>query len=801
MLIDAHAFIHRAYHALPPLTSPVTGEPVGAIYGLSAILVKLLKDLKPDYVAAAYDLPGPTHRHEAYTDYKATRVKMDEELSVQLKGSREIFKAFHIPIYEAPGFEADDVIGTLATKLKKEYDVIIASGDMDTLQLVDDQRVRVYTMKKGINDTVLYDEKGVEERYGFGPSLVADYKGLRGDPSDNIIGVPGVGEKTATSLITAFGGIEQLYKAIKKNPESVKEKAKVTDRIVNLLKEHEEEAEFSKILATIRTDAPIAFNADAATRAGYTADSVVTLFSKLGFRSLVARVKDLDSKGTSPDSAPASGRRGNAYAEPELATRSTGLFNEVAPEDEEIARECQVMLFLTNSDLTNPSVEDVLGHTESKNVREAHAKLEKKITAEDLTRVWEEIERPLIPVIEIMNATGVAIDVPYLQRLSVEYHQKLDTIAAKIYKLAGEEFNINSPKQLGDILFVKLGITHEGGARQKKTSTGQLSTRESELSKMKGAHPIIEEILNYRELAKLLGTYIDAIPPLVGRDGRLHTTFIQTGAATGRLASQNPGVQNIPIKSDLGRRIRNAFIAPKGHVLVTFDYSQIELRLAAILSGDAQLIEVFKNGEDVHTAVAANIFGVPPGEVTKEMRRRAKVVNFGILYGMGVNALKEVSGSTREEAQAYLTKYFETFKGVTAYIAKVKATATRLGYTTTLYGRKRYFPGLKSRLPYVRAQAERMAINAPIQGTQADIIKLAMVRIQKLIDEEFAGKAAIVLQIHDELMFDVDEKVVDDFAPKARAIMEEVLPESETRGVPITTAGEVGKNWGEMEEI
>jgi DNA polymerase-1 len=793
VLIDAHAFIHRAYHALPDLTTP-TGEPVGALYGLAAILVKMMKDLAPDYAVAAYDLAGPTHRHEAYKEYKGTRAKIDDNLIAQLDRSREIFKVFHIPIYDAPGFEADDVIGTLATSLKKDYNVIIASGDMDTLQLVDDKRVQVFTMKKSINDTVVYDEDAVKERYGFAPTLMVDYKGLRGDPSDNIIGVPGIGEKTATTLITTFGGIEDIYKALKKDSEKFMERAKVTERIARLLEEHEEEAEFSKVLATIRTDAPVEFKkAEADWRKNFTADHAVELFTKLGFRSLIPRIQTL---GDSPRA-----NSGSRKLQAPILTPEPALGEPKTREEKEAA----VMLWLTNSDLTNPTVEDVLLNTESATVEEAHEKLEVKIKKEDLEGVWNDIEKPLIPVVDAMNARGVAIDRKHLESLSKEYHKELDAIAKKIFKLAGEEFNINSPKQLGEILFTKLAIGI-AGKRHKKTSTGQLSTKESELVTLKGEHLIIEEILQYRELSKLLGTYIDAIPPLLDAGGRLHTTFIQSGAATGRFASQNPGVQNIPIKTELGRRIRNAFVAPKGTTLITFDYSQIELRLAAILSGDEKMQRIFKNGEDVHAAVAAELFHLPPAQVTKEMRRRAKVINFGILYGMGVNALRENLGGDRAEAQAYLTRYFETFSQLSAYLTKTKATAARLGYTTTLFGRKRYFPGITSRLPFVRAQAERMAINAPLQGTQADIIKIAMVQIYNLINKEFGGstsspQAYIVLQIHDELMFEVTDSAVETFAPKAKSIMESVLTPEQCNGVPITVQGEQGTNWGEMEKI
>lgn len=780
VLIDAHAIIHRAYHALPELTT-AKGEPAGAIYGLAAMLVKLIKELKPDYIAAAYDLPEKTHRHEVYEEYKGTRAKTDDSLIEQLDRSRDIFDAFHVPMYDAPGFEADDVIGTLAQKLKKDFNVIIASGDMDTLQLVDDEKVQVFTLKKGINDTVLYNESAVEERFGFKPSFLVDYKGLRGDPSDNIIGVKGIGEKTATKLIQTYGTIENIYKALKKDKEKVKEKAEITERLANILLENQEEAEFSKVLATIRIDAPVTFKKeDADWREQYSADRALDLFSELGFRSLVQRVKELAEANGKP-----------VQEEDDVLTADT---------DSTIFKEAAVMVFLLNSETTTPTIDDILGETGTRSLEDAHVKLTAEIKKAGLKEIYETIEKPLIPVLDKVNSTGVLIDAPYLKKISKEYHKELDSIAKRIYKHAGTEFNINSPKQLGEILFEKLDIKVNGG-RRKKTATGQLSTKESELLKLKDEHPIINDILQHRELAKLLGTYIDAIPPLLGEDGRLRTTFSQTGAATGRFSSRDPNLQNIPIRSEAGRKIRRAFVSDSGKLLAAFDYSQIELRLAAFLSGDPKLIEVFRGGEDVHAAVAAQMFNVPQEKVDYEMRRRAKVINFGILYGMGVNALKASLDVERSEAQDYLNTYFETFSKLAEYLQKTKAEAARVGYTTTYFGRKRFFPGLKSKLPFVRAQSERMAINAPLQGTQADMIKLAMVKIQNIIDDEFSGKAATILQIHDELMFEVDEKVLETFASRIVETMESILTEKETNGVPIVVTAEAGPNWGEMKKV
>ena len=781
VLLDTHAIIHRAYHALPPLTSP-QGDPVNAVYGLATMLMKLVKDLAPDHVVAAYDLPGPTHRHEVYKEYKGKRPKLDDDLRVQLDASRKVLKAFNIPIYEAPGFEADDVIGTIATRVKKDFDVIIASGDMDTMQLIDGARVRVFTLRKGIQDTVLYDEDAVRARYGFGPKEIPDYKGIAGDTSDNIIGIPGIGEKGATELLAKFGSIENIYKALKKNKNALVDVG-FKERVQNLVIEHEDEAEFSKVLATIRTDAPINFvEPQRSFTEALNIEQVTEMCEEFGFRSLVPRVRAL-AHGSSEKEVK---EKKVVVPEPVLTDTETQLL-----------KECSVMVFLLNTDITNPTLDDVYAMSKVKSLADAHTKLRSMLTKESLDQVYEKIEKPLIPVIDAMNAVGVAIDAPYLKELSKEYHKVLDQHAKAIYTAAGSEFNINSPKQLGDVLFGTLGL---GGTKQKKTATGQLSTKESELVKLKDEHPIIEEILAYRELAKLLGTYIDAIPPLLDTQGRLHTTFLQTGAATGRMASRDPGVQNIPIKTELGRRIRTGFVAEKGKVLLSSDYSQIELRLAAILSGDEKLTDIFMRGEDVHAAVAAQVFGVPQNEVTKEMRRRAKVINFGILYGMGVNALRENLGADRAEAQAFYNKYFETFTGLAAYLEKTKATAARIGYTTTYFGRKRYFPGMKSPLPFIRASAERMAINAPLQGTQADMIKIAMVRIHDLFQKEFPD-SHIVLQIHDELIFEVPEKDARSVSKKTKDIMEGVLTRAETNGVPILVSTEAGPNWGDMKEF
>jgi DNA polymerase-1 len=796
ILLDSHAILHRAYHALPDFSSS-KGEPTGGLYGLATMIMKIIEDFKPSYVIAAYDLPQATYRHEAYKDYKAGRAKTDENLVSQIIRSRDLFDAFSIPIYDKPGFEADDMLGTISEQLKhhKDIDVIIASGDMDTMQLVDDKRVQVYTLRKGIKDTVLYDEEAVNERYGFSPLQLPDYKGLRGDPSDNIIGIKGIGDKTATILIQKFGTIENMYKVLKKDKEKFKKESGMTDRIVGLIEEGEEEAIFSKMLATIRRDAPIEFTLpEQEWKAAVDMKKVEELFKTLEFRSLGVRVKEVlgltDAFG---DAVAQEGSEDDGFlpATPKVQ-------EDVDPK---LLRETALALSVLDSNIPEPTIEDILQFANTDSFSKARETILSEIEKRNLSRVYKEIELPLIPVLDSMHTYGIKVDTDYLKELSKEYHKELDKLQKAIYNHAGEEFNINSPKQLGEILFTKMGLKAKG---QKKTAGGAMSTRESELEKLKELHPIIESILDYRELQKLLSTYIDNLPNLVEQDGRVHTRYVSIGAATGRMASKDPNLQNIPIKSELGRNIRKAFIAEKGFKLASLDYSQIELRLAAILSDDKQLIEIFKSGRDVHTEVAARVFKVPAEKVDKEMRRKAKVINFGILYGMGVNALKANLGkeTKREEAQAFYDEYFNTFKDLAMYLDKVKAEAARTGYTETMFGRKRYFEGIKSKIPFVRAAAERTAINAPIQGSQADIIKIAMIKIEDYIEKnKLKDSARMLLQIHDELIFEVKEKEVGSFTEKVREIMQDVLTKDQTKGVPILANCNVGKSWGEMKEL
>ncbi|MBP6060727.1 MAG: hypothetical protein KA515_01835 [Candidatus Pacebacteria bacterium] len=790
VLLDSHAIIHRAYHALPEFMSS-KGEPTGALYGVSTMLMKIIDELKPDYIVACYDLPGKTFRHEACDAYKAGRAKTEDALIVQLKNSRKIFEAFNIPMYDSAGFEADDILGTIVTQMKNSVNIIIASGDMDTMQLVDDKKVQVYTLKKGINDTILYDEEQVVERFGFLPKFLPDYKGLRGDPSDNIIGIKGVGEKTATSLIVKFGTIEEIYKNLKKGDEEFK-KIGITPRMIELLKSNEEEAIFSKTLATIRKDAPIDFKLSEKTF-WENADlkKIEQIFVLFEFRSLFSRLKNFFNSGAGEESSRV---LGSAAGMP-LRPQPDQLKSSSPAPDATKLQEASIAIWLIDSDLSYPGLEDILRFANTENFEEAYKYVFDKLKEKGLEKVYEEIEKPIIGVVAGMSKHGILIDKKYFDVLSKEYHATLDELTKKIHKMAGVEFNINSPKQLGEVLFVKMGIKSK-----KKSAGGALSTKVSVLEELEEENPIITEIMSYRELQKLVSTYVDVIPKLVQEDGRLHSNFIQNGTTTGRFASLDPNLQNLPIKSELGRRIRAGFVAAPGHKLAAFDYSQVELRIAAMLSGDEKMTEIFREKKDIHAGVASFVFGVPIDKVDSEMRRKAKVINFGIIYGMGVTALRKNLGGTREEAQTFYDNYFNQFSGVRDYLEEVKVFAMKNLYTETLFGRRRYFPNVNSRIPFLKSMALRTATNAPIQGTAADVIKLAI----RYANEDLAkagllDKVHLALQIHDELVYEIKEDVLELANQIIKNAMQVVLDRSYIAyktDIPLSVNSGFGDNFG-----
>lgn len=782
VLLDTHAILHRAYHALPDFKSS-DGTPTGALYGLCLMLMRIVDELKPAYIVACYDLPEKTFRHIAHKGYKAHRKTTEDSLVSQIISSRQILDGFGIPIYDCPGFEADDLLGTICKKnTNKDISIIIASGDMDTLQLVKKDDVRVFTLKKSIEDTILYNEDKVYEKFGFEPKHVADYKGLRGDPSDNIIGVPGVGEKTATILIKRYGTIENIYKELKKKNIDLKQLG-ITERIKNILLENEEEAIFSKILATIRLDAPIDFSIPPKTFfENINFENLKKLFLNLEFRAMFDRVQTILSRVY----------QGKVYNTP------TSIIIEINDKDKALL---DIGFWLLNPEKNKYNIEEMMNISNQKTLDGIKNYINDNIKKNNLDFVYKNIEIPLIPILKKIQNTGILINKDNFKRLSEDYTKELSIIEKKIYKYAGKEFNVASPKQLGQVIFEDMKI-HLGikGFRVKKTATGAFSTKEDELLKLKDIHPIISEILAHREISKLLSTYIDTIPNLVELDGRVHSTFNQMGAATGRFSSENPNMQNIPIRTELGRAIRKCFISSPGYSLVSFDYSQIELRIAALLSQDKYMTDVFINNGDIHTSVAAKILGKNETDITKEDRYKAKAINFGILYGMGVGALAVDMKTNREEAQKFHDLYFENFSSIKNFMNSNIEKARSLGYTETLFGRRRYFPLINSKIPTLKAMSERMAMNAPIQGTAtADIIKLAIIANDDFIAKnKIEELAKMLLQVHDELVYEVKDEIIDTFVVDIKRIMENIIPKEYLKdkiAIPLVVDYTIGKNW------
>lgn len=829
ILIDGNALVHRAFHALPPLTSP-QGTIVNAVYGFAAILLKTIKDLKPDYMAAAFDLAGKTFRHEEFEDYKAHRVKGPDELYAQIGMVKDLLRTFGVAVFEKEGFEADDLIGTVAEQAKKISDLqtIILTGDLDTLQLVEDEKVLVYTLRKGMSDTVLYNEQGVRDRYGLEPSQVTDFKGLKGDPSDNIPGVPGIGDKTATALLQKYQTIENLYQELKKIKEFKKGEV-LTQKLADKLKEHEQQAIFSKRLATIVRDVEADFSlAQAHWRENLDLAKIAKTFKDFGFFSLLKRLTDIGlavqgglnfEQAAGPKVQATSGPKNEVYFLSAEDKNSAGqladpaklivghylkpLLKPLLAEGLRVrARlfDTQIAAFLTNAEFRDFDFEKTFyaefGRTgdahQAKDLRQLKESLFGKLQSKDLLKVFEEIEMPLIPVLAEMEQQGIIIDTPQLVVLSAQVAGEISGLEKKIYRLTGTDFNINSPQQLGEVLFQKLQLK----TKVKKTGGGALSTAASELEKLRDEHPIIELIMQYRELQKLKNTYIDTFPALVSkRDGRLHTTYNQTGAVTGRLSSQDPNLQNIPVRSELGQKFRRVFMAEKSWQLVSFDYSQLELRIVAYFAQDQKMLEAFRRGEDIHTRTAAEIFEVKPEAVTTTMRREAKALNFGLIYGMGILGFSRAAGVDRTRAREFITKYLNEFSGVAAFMEKTKEEARLRGYVKTWFGRRRDLPEILSGMPQLVAQAERMAINAPIQGTGADIMKLAMIKIYQYIQEHhLENQVRPLLQVHDELLCEIQSKAVDTIAREFKTIMEGIWPVD----VPLIVDVKKGENWAEM---
>jgi len=903
IIIDGNALIHRSFHALPPTLRSSKGQLVNAVYGFTSFLLKALNEFKPEFVVLTLDKSGPTFRHEEYKEYKANRVKAADELYEQFPLVKDVAKAFNIPIFEKSGYEADDLIGTICelTKDKKSLERIIITGDMDAVQLVD-KKTKVYTMSRGLSDSVLYDENKVEERYSLNPSQIVDYKALRGDPSDNIPGVRGIGEKMATELLTTFENLENIYKAADKKDKRIKE------RTLGLLEESKEDAFLSQSLATIKCDVPFSFSLDKAKFSSFPLDKVMDIFSELGFKSLLNKVKEVRDKMDKGKSVSDGGKedkfeRNAKQFKYELVdddkkfdaflkklstqkaftidTETTGLdplnskligvsfsweegeayfilaekkyLEDIKPilKDEKIKKYGHNLKFdwrvlkhhslelngiafdtMLASYLLNPGNRqhklDTLVFSElgfekinKDNLLESQPQqlsldfnrlapeklslyscedadfthrlvkvLEKKLKEEELLDLFNKVEMPLIKALGQMENNGIKLELKGIDKLEKEVSEKLTVIEKEVYKLAKTKFNLNSPKQLQEILFTNLKIPTEG---IKKTKTGY-STAEDELNKIKDIHPVVPLIQDYREFNKLQTTYIQALPRMINPNtNKIHSSFNQTVTATGRLSSTDPNLQNIPTRSEEGRRIRKAFVADKGYQLVGFDYSQIELRLAAHMSGDQAMINAFKNDQDIHSLTAAEINEVDLNDVTKKMRREAKAINFGILYGQGPHGLSQGANIPYWQANEYIKKYFEVHPKIKKMMDKSIKQAQDDGYTTTLFGRRRSLPDINSNMPMVRKSAERMAVNAPVQGTAADLIKMAMVKIQELIDNK-DEEIKMILQVHDELIFEIKKDKIPFYEKKIRNIMEESLKLK----VPIIVDQSLGDNWGNL---
>ncbi len=905
IIIDAFALIFRAYYALPPLTTR-DGTVVNAVYGFMNTLFNVIRDYKPDYLCVAFDEEKPTFRKEMFEAYKAQREAPPEDFKPQVPIIIELLDMLNIKRYSQPGFEADDVIGTIcALKSVDNKDTMsyILTGDLDTLQLVDDN-THVITFKRGMSETTEYDEKAVREKYdGITTHQMIDFKALKGDASDNIPGVKGIGEKTAITLLKEFGTIENIYDSIDSD--------KISESVRKKLIADKEMAFTSKELVTIKTDVAIDFALEDCTLKPYDKQRVQQMLAEFEFKSLIARLPDFGGMEEVVQEAPSadnghqytlvaddasfekflgtlkqqksfvfdtettgldpftdtllgisfSWKPGEAYYVSIHNTQGDGLFegavtnahwieqlkpifadatvkkigHNIKFDVEVLAQngmpvsgidfDTMIAAYLLDAEERSFSLdtlalselhhtmiayEDLVGKGKEQRklidvpletlatyaAEDADYTLRLKdifaprLTKEGLLNLFTSIEMPLVEVLASMETNGMYVDATFLHTFSDEVQGVISKLERDIYQAVGKEFNIASPQQLQDILFDELDLPTTGIGR---TKTGY-STAAAELEKLQGKHPVVDMIIEYRELAKLKSTYLDALPELINpHTGRIHTSFNQTVAATGRLSSTNPNLQNIPIRTELGRKVRHAFAAPKGYKLLGADYSQIELRLTAHASGDKSMIQIFKDGKDIHTSTAALIHGVPESEVTKELRSSAKEINFGIIYGLGPYGLASRTGMNRQEAKEFIENYFKKFPGVKGYLESSVEEARDKGYAQTLFGRKRKLPNLLASNQMMRSAAERVAVNMPLQGTAADLIKIAMITIHRELPK-ISPSTKMILQVHDELVFEVPQEDADKVAAFVKATMEQ----AHTFKVPIVVDVQIGDNWGEL---
>ena len=770
LLIDAYAMIYRAYYAFiraPRMNSK--GENTSAIFGFVITLDDLLKKINPTHVGVAFDPHGPTFRHEAFEQYKAQREETPEDIRRAVPIIKQILEAMNIPVLEVAGYEADDVIGTLSGKAEKAgFEVYMATPDKDYGQLVTNH-IFMYRPRH----TGGFELMGPQEvcaKYGLRTqSQVIDLLGLMGDASDNIPGCKGVGEKTAVALLQQFGTIENMLA----NTEEIK------GALRQKVESQAEAIRFSRFLATIKTDVPIELNEEQLSRHQPNTEAVRALYTELEFNTLLRKLSPTQdpapavekSKSTAPKSKQETGMLDLFGEEPATNAEETPITAPQRTEQEETeARLCQ---YLLNPEVAyNPYKEPDWG------ALKADA---------DLWNLYQEVELPLVPVLREMEAAGVRIDVAKLHKAETQLTEELNELEQKIYALAEMSFNINSPRQVGELLFDKLKLD----TKAKKSKTGQYSTSEEVLTSIIDRHPVVPLILDYRELKKLISTYVATLPSYIDpRDGKIHTTYNQTVTATGRLSSSNPNLQNLPIRSERGKLIREAVIPDEGCAFLSADYSQIELRLMAHFSQDEHLLRAFREGQDIHAATASRIFNQPIEQITKDQRRQAKTANFGIIYGISAFGLAQQLGCSRTEAKQLIDDYFAAFPRVISYIEQQKELARHRGYAETLFGRKRYLPDINSHNATVRSFAERNAVNAPIQGTAADIIKMAMVSIHRRIKAD-GLRAQMIMQVHDELNFNVPEAEVE----RLREIVVSEMQNAVHLSVPLIAECGVGKNW------
>lgn len=780
LLVDAYAMIYRAYYAFiraPRMNS--RGENTSAVFGFVVTLEDLLKRIKPTHLAVAFDPSGPTFRHEAYEQYKAQRQETPEDIRWAVPRIKQLLEAMNVLVLEVPGYEADDVIGTIAHKAETEgFEVFMATPDKDYGQLVT-EHVRMYRPRH----TGGFEELGpkeVREKYGLNhQSQVIDLLGLMGDSSDNIPGCKGVGEKTAIQLLNQFGSIENILA----NTHQLK------GALQRKVQEQEEAIRFSRFLATIKTDVPIEFDSQQYVCRERNWEVLAPLYRELEFNSLLKQVPSSVLQVASVTAKRASSAKKvkpqevtlDLFAQLDVDTAAVLPIGESEKEKENESSlehgdsevEARLVSYLLNPEVAyNP---------------ELSIQWETLKADSALWNLYNEVELPLYDVLRDMEQVGVRIDVAMLQQAEQQLGDELAELEQKIYASAGEEFNINSPKQVGEVLFEHLQLD----LKAKKSRTGQYSTAEDVLLALKSKHEVVGLILAYRELKKLISTYIAALPNYINPEtGKIHTTYNQTVTSTGRLSSSNPNLQNLPIRSERGQLIRQAVIPDDGCVFLSADYSQIELRLMAHFSQDPHMVDAFRSGQDVHAATAAKIFGVAIEEVTKEQRRQAKTANFGIIYGISAFGLAQQLDCSRSEAKALIDGYFAAFPGVIGYIERQKELARQQGYAVTLFGRKRYLPDIVSHNATVRSFAERNAVNSPIQGTAADIIKMAMVTIHRRMKEE-GLQAKMIMQVHDELNFNVPLAEVD----KVREIVVSEMENVVHLTVPLIADCGVGKNW------